>query len=97
MNGSLPDKFEVVLVAGGFGPNVNAKARIIVGAVAKEFLVTGDLGAVGTHVLEFDGAAGESIIALEIATPTSPAALGKGDDHRKLGLALVSMAITPRP
>ena len=96
-SGTLPQKFDVTLVAAGYGPNIGAKARVVVGAVAKDVVITGDLGAPNIHVVGFEGITGESIIAIDVATPTSPAELGKSDDTRKLGLALVSMTITPRP
>lgn len=97
LNGTLPPKFDLELVAGGFGPNVGAKARIIIGAMAKDVVISGDVGAASNHVVSFDGIGAESIIAIEVAVPTSPAELGKGDDARKLGLALVSITIRQKP
>ena len=93
----LPPKFDIEIVTGAYGPNVGAKAKLIVGAVAKEFVVTGDIGAPRSYLLSLDGVSAESMIVIDVPEPTSPADLRKSDDARKLGLALVSMAITPRP
>ena len=76
---------------------MGAKARIIIGAMAKDVVISGDVGAASNHVVSFDGLGAESIIAIEVAVPTSPAELGKGDDARKLGLALVSITIRQKP
>ena len=96
LTGALPRSFDIELVAGAYGPNVGAKARLIIGAVVREFVVTGDIGAARSYTVSFDGVSAESMIFIEVPEPISPAALGKSDDSRKLGLALVAMAITPR-
>jgi len=97
LDGTLPQKFDLEVVAGAFGPNVGSKAYAIVGAEVREFRVTTEINLAKRYVMEFDGITEEDMIALEIAAPTSPLELGKGNDPRKLGLALVSLKIIPKP
>ena len=73
------------------------KAYTIVGAEGREFTVSTEINLAKRYIMAFEGITEEDMIALEIAAPTSPLELGKGNDPRKLGLALVSLKILPKP
>lgn len=89
--GALPEKFDMEVVAGAYGPNVGASVRAIAGSAVREFKVTTEISQAKSYVVEFSGLSGERAIIFEVSAPTSPAELGKGNDSRKLGLALVSL------
>lgn len=94
--GPLPEKFDLELVLGGFGPNVGAEMQVVVGSDAKPIRVKSDLMQMQTYQLRFANPDRSSSVALIVPVPTSPQAIGKSaNDPRMLGIALQSMVIRP--
>lgn len=92
----LPNKVNVEITAAAFGPNIGAQARVFVGSEAKPFVVNTDTTAAVTNRMSFDSTGGDRFMIIEVPSPISPAELGKGQDVRKLGLAMVSVQLAPK-
>jgi phosphoglycerol transferase len=92
----LPSKVNVEITAAAFGPNIGAQARVIAGSEAKSFVVNTDTTAAVTNRISFDNTGGDRFMIIEVPFPASPAELGTGQDARKLGLAMVSMQLSPK-
>jgi hypothetical protein len=94
MDRRLPEAFELRLrIGAAFGENLGAPIRVRAGGVEREFTVRTQPEDV---TLGFTGVAGADSLVFEIPAPQSPASAGRGDDPRKLGIALASMSIVPR-
>jgi phosphoglycerol transferase len=87
---SLPEKFELHLVAHAFGPNVEDDFCAIVGSSIKKFRLSHNSKKLVLLFENFDHA---SSIKFTIPKPTSPKDLGLGADERKLGIAFVQMKV----
>jgi phosphoglycerol transferase len=92
----LPNRVNLEIVAAAFGPNIGGQARVFVGAEARTFVVNTDTTAAATNRMSFENTGGDSFLVIEVPSPISPAELGKGQDLRKLGLAMISLQIAPK-
>jgi hypothetical protein len=97
LNAALPQRVAVELSSGGYGPNVGAEARLIVGHIAAPFRLTGTTAAPATTRVEFNDLRGADFVALEVPQPASPSERGEGQDNRRIGVALFQMRIVPLP
>lgn len=94
--GPLPGKVNVEVTAAAFGPNIGGKARVFIGPETKYFVVNTDTSAAVTNHMSFENTGGDRYMVIEVPSPISPAELGKGQDVRKLGLAMVSVQLAPK-
>jgi hypothetical protein len=91
---TLPSTFQLKLqTAGAFGPNAGVPILVRAGSIQKEFTVTTPDQLI---LLAFEGVENANSIEFVIPKPTSPKELAGGEDTRKLGLRLVSLAIGPK-
>jgi phosphoglycerol transferase len=91
---TLPSTFQLKLqTLSAFGPNAGIPIVVRAGSVQKEFTVTGQNQLI---LLDFEGVVNADRIEFVIPKPTSPKELALSEDPRKLGLALVSLAIVPK-
>jgi hypothetical protein len=90
----LPSAFQLKLqTLAAFGPNVGIPIVVRAGSIQKEFTIAkpNEL-----FVLDFEGVANADRIEFVIPKPASPKELAMGDDPRKLGIGLVTLAIGPK-
>jgi phosphoglycerol transferase len=91
---TLPSTFQLKLqTTGAFGPNVGAPVLVRAGGIQREFKVTKPNELI---VLDFEGVVSADRIEFAIPKPISPKELALGEDSRKLGIGLVSLAIGPK-
>jgi phosphoglycerol transferase len=91
---TLPAAFQLKLQTFfAFGPNLGMPIVVRAGSIQKEFTITkpNEL-----FVLDFEGVANGDRIEFVIPKPASPKELAVGEDPRKLGIGLVSLAIEPK-
>ena len=86
----LPRKFDLIITARSFGPNLNQDFLIELG---KNSLPVRFESLFETKQLRFDNPHKLSQIEIIIPKPTSPASLGQGDDKRLLGIGLKEFII----
>jgi hypothetical protein len=93
LNYHLPEKFEVMIKAGAFGPNVGGVARIVINDVVREFKI--QAAEAREYRLQFEQSRPSETATIIVypPRPASPSDLGQSDDQRKLGLGLVSFFI----
>ena len=88
----LPKKFELVVKAAAYGPNIDQTVRVTVGGVTQEIVFDSDLSKdPQTRRLSFSLEQIADRIEFLIPQPTQPA----NGDVRKLGIALVELKIEP--
>lgn len=92
----LPSKVNVEITAAAFGSNIGGQSRVFIGTDVKSFVVNTDTSAAVTNRMSFDRTEGDRFMVIEVPSPVSPAELGKGQDVRKLGLAMVSVQLAPK-
>ena len=86
----MPRKFDLIITARSFGPNLNQDFLIELG---KNSLPVRFESLFETKQLRFDNPHKLSQIEIIIPKPTSPASLGQGDDKRLLGIGLKEFII----
>ena len=90
MSSPLPRHFDLRLIARAFGPNSQLPFTMRIGNEVQTFRLSSSITEV-TLPFTTDGSA--QIITIEIPQPTSPKELGKGNDGRLLGIALMQMSV----
>lgn len=88
----LPKKFDLQFSAYSFGPNVGEDFQVIVGASVKTFKLGSEPS---SHTFTFNNSDLGYTIRFVVPKPTSPVALGLGNDERKLGIGFIEMKIVP--
>lgn len=91
----LPRRFTLVVTAAAYGPNLGQPATFIVGGVTQQATFTAELGKGPADVRRLDFDVPEAVDRIEVR-PAKPQTPGTAD-ARELGLALIQMAIEPRP
>lgn len=89
---ALPKTFTLEIIANAFGPNTGQAIKVRVGGVEKSFIIAKNTSETYRLAFETDGTAD----SLEIIPPkpTGPNEIdSKRTDHRKLGIALISLKI----
>lgn len=87
---NLPHNFTIHLEGFAFGPNTNEEIAVVVGSQRKTFR----LGDTPQSIeVSFSGTTNTNEIFFYIPYPTSPKEIGKGEDERKLGIALTTLTI----
>ncbi len=91
--GTVPPVFRLVLSCQAFGPNVGRDLALSIGGRVRVIRLT-------THEARrydvvFEDVPRASRVELAIPAPTSPSALGVGEDDRLLGIALGEVRIEP--
>lgn len=91
----LPVAFELnVRIAAALGENRTLPIVVRAGGVERQFVADRQPT---DAALEFEGvAAGTTALEFVVPKPVAPSELGMGADDRKLGIALVSLAVTPK-
>jgi len=86
---NLPKEFDLLLTAKGFGFNVGAPTKIMIGGVEKNIQLKNELE---TFILHFSLNKEARVIEIVVPMPTSPNEINARDaDTRKLGIGLQSM------
>ena len=88
----LPPSVEVRLTAAAYGPNAGKPFTLTLGTETQTFIL-GD--AAQTITLHFHNPPGIDRLRIAVPDPTSPLALGKSSDNRRLGIALSRLELTP--
>lgn len=89
--GTVPPVFRVILECQAFGPNVGRDLTVSIGGCVRTVpLVSHEAR---EYVVAFEDVPMASRVELAIPAPTSPRALGVGDDDRRLGIALAGVRI----
>lgn len=88
----LPTSVVVRLRAAAYGPNVGKPFSMTLGAETQTFTL-GDVAQ--TITLHFHVPPGTSRLRITVPDATSPLALGKSSDARRLGIALTSLDFSP--
>lgn len=89
-NMPLPNRFNILLTAHSFGPNINREFEARVGKNGIKFLLN---GIDQKKILEFDNPTGSNTLTFIVPSPTSPKDLGLSEDDRKLGIGFVEVEI----
>jgi phosphoglycerol transferase len=90
----LPSSFDLTLKVGSaFGANKGAPIKVRAGTKELTFAVDREPIEV---TLAFREVGKTSALSFEIPKPESPQERGMGEDPRKLGIAFVTMAVTPK-
>jgi hypothetical protein len=90
---SLPSSFDLVFnIAGAYGQNKYLPIKVQVGN-KKELFIFNNLS--NSAILKFRNTGVNRQILISIPQPESPFSLSDGNDRRKLGIALKSIAIIP--
>jgi hypothetical protein len=90
----LPKSFDLTLrIGSAFGSNKRLPVTVRAGAREQAFVADRDPTEV---TLQFRDVGEAAALSFEIPRPESPTELGSGNDPRKLGIAFVSLAVTPR-
>lgn len=87
----LPETFDVTLVCQTFGPNVGRDLTITAGDCVRTVRLTDPHEQ--SYTVSFEGVGNASHLELLVPAPTSPRALGVGDDDRRLGIALGMISV----
>ena len=87
---ALPRKFELVLKARAFGPNVGQAFYVELGQSRIPFILKGEFQ---TVTLEVDNPFKLSNLNIYIPQATAPKSLGLGEDDRLLGMAIEEITI----
>ncbi|MEI6544099.1 MAG: glycosyltransferase family 39 protein [Methylococcales bacterium] len=89
-NEPLPEKFNVLLTAYAFGPNVGKEFLAVVGDRVVKFT----LGAPDEKkILEFDNPKRLKLLKIIVPSPISPKDIGMNDDKRTLGIGFIELRI----
>lgn len=88
----LPPFVEVRLTAAAYGPNVGKPFALTLGTQTLTFTLA---SAAQTITLDFHNPPGIDRMRIAVPDPTSPLALGKSTDDRRLGMALIRLELTP--
>lgn len=88
----LPPSVELQLTAAAYGPNVGKPFTLTLGTETQTFTL-GDVAR--TITLHFKVPPDTNRLRITVPDATSPLALGKSSDKRRLGIALTRMEITP--
>jgi hypothetical protein len=92
--GKLPARFELYLVAGGFGPNVDADVQVQAGTESSSFRVEGDIGAMKAYAIAMANPGGSHLLTIVVPAPTVARDIGIASaDSRRLGLAIQTLEI----
>ena len=86
----LPQKFNLILNARAFGPNIGERFFIQVGNEQIPIVLG---GVFEKQMILINNTLKVSTISISIPKPSSPKLLGLGDDERKLGMALTNLEI----
>jgi hypothetical protein len=90
----LPRDFDLTLrIGSAFGSNKRLPVKVRAGGVEQAFVADREPT---EATLQFRGVADARALSFEIPKPESPLELGSSNDPRKLGIAFVSLAVTPK-
>jgi phosphoglycerol transferase len=90
----LPGTVHLDITANAFGPNLGTPVKVRVGSEEKTFVITRNAGDTYRLVFATDGTA--DTIEIFPPKPVSPREVdSRSSDVRKIGIALISIAITP--
>lgn len=91
---ALPDKFNILLQAAAFGPNINKPFIMIIGDSRQEFKVdTGSPEIMKDILIPFQIIGEIKSIRIVVPQATSPKAVANSPDERRLGIALGRLQI----
>lgn len=90
----LPGCVSLELDAKAFGPNVGESLRIEAGEAVRELVLGAELE---TRTVMLCGLARARELRLRVPRPTSPRALGLGEDGRQLGIGIARLALRELP
>lgn len=90
----LPACLTLELDAKAFGPNVGQSLRLEAGDAVRELVLGADLE---TRTVMLCGVERARELRMRIPRPTSPRALGLGDDGRQLGIGIARLALRELP
>ncbi|KFF85325.1 ArnT family glycosyltransferase [Pseudomonas syringae] len=86
----LPSKFQLVLTAKAFGPNVDKPFEVLVGHRSYPVKLTADNASYTLDIVNVDSA---DVLTIKVPLPTSPKQLGMSKDDRTLGIGLDQLEI----
>lgn len=86
----LPRSFKLRIIASAFGPNVGEAFVVEIGDQKVEFTLTEKKAEVQ---LDFDDVNQSNALKINVPSPTSPHAVGLGEDKRKLGIGLAQISV----
>jgi phosphoglycerol transferase len=87
---SLPDRFEIHLVALAFQPNIDKEIEVSVGDNVARFKLSSDFE---KRIIRLENPAGSNVLHFRFPKTASPKDLGLSRDERTLGIALSEMKI----
>jgi phosphoglycerol transferase len=92
--GRLPTRFELHLVAGGFGPNVGADVQVTTGSESSRFKMLGDVGSMKSYAISVSNPQGSNVLTIVVPAPTVARDIGiASPDSRSLGLAIQTLEV----
>ncbi|WP_122221828.1 glycosyltransferase family 39 protein [Pseudomonas syringae group genomosp. 3] len=86
----LPERFQLILTAKAFGPNVNKSFEVVVDNRNYPVMLTENNA---PHTLDITNAGKADVLTIKVPSPTSPKQLGMSQDDRTLGLGLDQIEI----
>lgn len=93
-NNPLPPKFEMVITANAYGPNINQLFEIKIGSKVYPIKLSAEMT---SQTVSIDNPDNLEKLTINVPHPISPKELGSSDDPRLLGIGLRAVTIRPLP